>query len=203
MWRAVLAVALAGCSFKGGAATGSSDGGSSDASPGDAASDALVHHACNDDANYTSIGAGTSTYRFVDLAVSWNQARSLCFSDEADLTTVPSQAVMDAMIERLVSQNIESTDCIFGTGPDVPCGWVGLFQKDNPQSADDGWFFVGSLGGDFAGDSPLWRPNEPEDGGGGETGNESCAALSTDTNPGLEDRRCSDELPVICECAPG
>jgi hypothetical protein len=200
----VAALTVAGCSFDGASPTSDARAADSALPDPDAAVDAPnIERACHDNSDYELLPGGSpgdSTFKFVSSGKNFSTAEVDCrITDESQLARVlPDTATV--LLGELLSRDLQTGDCTVGGGDNDPCAWVGVLQAAGQGDPGDGWQLVS--GEPIAGDDPRWRTNEPDDGGGGETDLENCAALSIADPGGLEDRECGLSLPAICECKP-
>lgn len=192
-----------GCTFSAPAGTGgpapTGDAAAIDGALGpDAASIDAQQAACRADSDYEPVDSGAALYRFLEGPLEAADAETACAEDEARLAVVTSAAQMTAIAAELESRSMVTADCTPGGTP-LPCALIGLRQAGDAEDTAEGW--RRSDGTAFAGNDPMWRPQQPDDDGGGENGFENCAVIYTSVPAGIDDRPCTGfDYPAVCEC---
>jgi hypothetical protein len=123
---------------------------------------------------YTTLpNAGTHVYKLTTNASLWATQRDRCAGDGAYLAVPDNQAELVAIT----------------TAAAAARAWVGISDTVTPDT-----FLT------VTGATPPylpWGPNQPDDAMGGQ---DCVSALMA--SPTIQDDKCSDTLPAVCECEP-
>lgn len=125
-------------------------------------------------ATYTTLpNAGSHVYKLTVNAAVWSTQRTRCEAEGAYLAIPADQAELEALTTAAAAQRT----------------WIGISDTQN-----EGTFRT--VNGDVATYLP-WGAGEPDNAMGGQ---DCVAALMA--SPTIQDDRCSDTLPAVCECVP-
>ena len=193
-------IGLAGCGFAG-SGGGSSDGepgadsrpgdpdarrvdsrpGEPDARPPDARVDAPMV-TCSP--GYTPLAGGSpanATYKGVSVRTPWDQARSQCQAEGADLVVVNDQNEANALASLVEDPG----------SPESPYFWIGMF--DPPSGTDNDWVTVRGGAPPFV----NWGSQQPSG------GTQNCVLVDDGNAPNeFFDYDCDATQVYVCECLP-
>ncbi len=141
---------------------------------GDAGGDAPDGMMTGCPATYMTLpNAGAHVYKLTVNAAVWSTQRDRCAAEGAYLAIPGDQAELEALTTAAAAQRT----------------WIGISDTQNEG-------VYRTVNGDVATYLP-WSAGEPDNAMGGQ----DCVSAVMAT-PNIQDDRCSDTLPAVCECVP-